>query len=53
MSPAVGGIDGHRNVLVLQMEAGDFERMSDEELRKYVYDDDELPPKGPKGPVKH
>jgi hypothetical protein len=32
---------------------GDFARMSTEELRAYVYGDDELPPKGPKGPVKH
>jgi hypothetical protein len=34
-------------------DAGEFERMSTEELRAYVYGtSDELPPKG-KGPVKH
>jgi hypothetical protein len=31
----------------------EFSRMSDEELRAFVYGDDELPPKGPNGPVKH
>jgi hypothetical protein len=31
-------------------DAGDFARMSDEELRAYVYGDGELPPKDP---VKH
>jgi hypothetical protein len=41
-----------RRFYVKQVESGDtgdFERMSDEELRKYVYGDadDELPPKGP------
>jgi hypothetical protein len=34
-------------------DAGEFSRMSTEELRAYVNGDDELPPKGPKGPVKH
>jgi hypothetical protein len=33
-------------------DAGDFSRMSDEELRAYVYGE-EFPPKGPEGPVKH
>jgi hypothetical protein len=33
-------------------DAGDFSRMTIEELRAYAYGD-ELPPKGPKGPVKH
>jgi hypothetical protein len=43
-------------VYVKQVEsgdAGDFSRMSTEELRAYVYGDDELPPKGPKDPVKY
>jgi hypothetical protein len=42
-----------RRFYVKQVESGDvgdFTRMSDEELRAYVYGDDELPPKGPKGP---
>jgi hypothetical protein len=44
-----------RRFYVKQVESGDvgdFSRMSTEELRAYVYGDDELPPKG-KGPVKH
>jgi hypothetical protein len=53
-----------RRFYVKQVETGDageFERMSIEELREYVYGqgkilatlDEKLPPKGPKGPVKH
>jgi hypothetical protein len=34
-------------------DAGDFSCISIEGLRAYAYGDDELPPKGPKGPVKH
>ena len=34
-------------------DVGDFARMSTKELLAYVYGDDELPPKEPKGPVKH
>jgi hypothetical protein len=43
-----------RRFYVKQVETGDageFSRMSDEELRAFVYGDDELPPKP--GPVKH
>jgi hypothetical protein len=45
-----------RRFYVKQVETGDageFSRMSDEELRAFVYGGDELPPKGPNGPVKH
>ena len=43
-----------RRFYVKQVESGDvsdFSRMSTEELRAYVYGDDELPPRSPTGAV--